>query len=311
MRKIGLWMYKNGGGEKVQSKIVEKLKEKNIQTICDLNLKDAYANENGIFIDDLKLNELDLFFSYNASGQTAQQIYMYEELNKYIPMINSFKSFKLSEDKFRTNMALNKAGIKTAQFLMCDKNNTKLIKNTFKKWHDIFVYKPTSSWGGRGLSLIDSKNALDAILPLLENINTKNIYIEKYIPYDKTDYRVDIVNNKYVSIYGRKAPKDSWKTNITCGGSIILREDNLELINIAKKATKILGLDIAGVDIIYDEIKKEYIVLEVNGIPAFATQDQENIGLKFNDKKIDLIVDLIDKKTKIIKNSITKDLMWA
>jgi ribosomal protein S6--L-glutamate ligase len=44
--------------------------------------------------------------------------------------------------------------------------------------------------------------------------------------------------------------------------------------------------------------KEEYIVLEVNGIPAFATPEQEKQGLNFNKKKIDLIVDLIDKKTK-------------
>ena len=47
----------------------------------------------------------------------------------------------------------------------------------------------------------------------------------------------------------------------------------------------------------YDQEKEEYIVLEVNGIPAFATPEQEKLGLNFNDKKIDLIVDLIDKKT--------------
>jgi len=67
---------------------------------------------------------------------------------------------------------------------------------------------------------------------------------------------------------------------------------------LALKATKVTGLDIAGVDIIYDRKKEEYIVLEVNGIPAFATPEQEKMGLNFNDKKIDLIVDLIDRKTK-------------
>jgi len=59
----------------------------------------------------------------------------------------------------------------------------------------------------------------------------------------------------------------------------------------------VCGTDIAGVDIIYDLEKEEYVVLEVNGIPAFATPEQEKIGLDFNKKKIDLIVDLIDRKT--------------
>ncbi|MDQ7059984.1 MAG: hypothetical protein Q9M43_02135 [Sulfurimonas sp.] len=69
-------------------------------------------------------------------------------------------------------------------------------------------------------------------------------------------------------------------------------------MKIAKEATKACGLDISGVDMIYDMEKEEYVVLEVNGIPAFATPEQEKMGLDFNNKKIKLIVDLIDKKTQ-------------
>ncbi len=69
------------------------------------------------------------------------------------------------------------------------------------------------------------------------------------------------------------------------------------MVALAKKAAKVCGTDIAGVDIIYDLEKEEYVVLEVNGIPAFATPEQEKMGLDFNKKKIDLIVDLIDRKT--------------
>ncbi len=64
------------------------------------------------------------------------------------------------------------------------------------------------------------------------------------------------------------------------------------------RAAAVTGLEIAGVDIIYDRAKEEYIVLEVNGIPAFAIPEQEKMGLDFNDKKIDKIVELIDKKSK-------------
>ena len=53
-----------------------------------------------------------------------------------------------------------------------------------------------------------------------------------------------------------------------------------------------------GVDIIYDIKHQKYVVLEVNGIPAFATPDQEKMGINFNAKKIQCIVDLIDRKTR-------------
>jgi len=85
---------------------------------------------------------------------------------------------------------------------------------------------------------------------------------------------------------------------VTSGGSVFMREPTDDIIDLAVKAAKVCGTDIAGVDIIYDLEREEYVVLEVNGIPAFATPEQEKMGLDFNNKKIDLIVDLIDRKTK-------------
>ena len=126
-------------------------------------------------------------------------------------------------------------------------------------------------------------------------------YVEKFVKYDNTDFRVDIVDGEFVGCYGRKASKTDWRTNVTSGGSVFLRDPDDEVIAVAKKAAEICGTDIAGVDIIYDLEREEYVVLEVNGIPAFATPEQEKMGLDFNKKKIDLIVDMIDRKTQEIK----------
>ena len=76
---------------------------------------------------------------------------------------------------------------------------------------------------------------------------------------------------KFVSCYGRKASGSDWRTNITAGGSVFMREPNDEVVDLAKRASEVCKIDIAGVDIIYDMEKEEYVVLEVNGIPAFAT----------------------------------------
>ncbi len=76
-----------------------------------------------------------------------------------------------------------------------------------------------------------------------------------------------------------------------------MREPEEEVVDLAKRAVEIVGLEIAGVDIIYDRKKREYLVLEINGIPAFATPEQERLGLDFNDRKIEMIVDMIDRKS--------------
>jgi ribosomal protein S6--L-glutamate ligase len=127
--------------------------------------------------------------------------------------------------------------------------------------------------------------------------------LERFIHYDNTDYRVDIVDGDIVGCYGRQAAANQWKTNVSCGGQVFLRELNNDIADIALNAVKVTGLDIAGVDIIYDQQQQQYVVLEVNGIPAFATPEQEKLGLDFNHIKIEKIVNLIENKVKGINNA--------
>jgi len=295
-RKIGMWMYNNSGGAKIQEKLISKLKERDIETVPELDLRFARGYKNAIICDGVNMLDLDLFFSYNAGEQTVAQVYMYETLAQFIPTINSFKAFELSEDKFRSNLVLSQAGVATADFFLCHRETPQFVTQKFEEWKKM-VYKPTDGWGGSGMAFLDSRQMLDALMPFINQTDIRHIYLEKFVENDFTDFRVDIVDNKFVTCYGRKASAREWRTNITSGGSVILREANDKIIDVAKKASEALGMDIAGVDILYDREKEEYVVLEVNGIPAFATPEQEKIGLDFNDKKIDLIVDLIDKKT--------------
>ena len=293
-----MWMYQNSGGDQIQKKLIDRLKERGISTIPDLNLRHAIARDGKIVCRNSVMEELDLFFSYNAGEQTQYQVYLYETLNRVIPTINSFDAFALSEDKFKTAHMLRRHDIKTADYMLCHRDDVQGLKDILREWGGKIVYKPTDGWGGMGLVKIENEAALDMLLPFLNQTDIRYFYVERFIQYDNTDFRIDIVDGEFVSCYGRKAPKDNWKTNITSGGSIFLREPDDDVVAIAKKATEVCGLDIAGVDLIYDQEHETYVVLEVNGIPAFATPEQEQMGLNFNDKKIDLIVDLIDKKIK-------------
>ena len=299
-----MWLYQNGGGDNIQKKLIKQLNDRNIDVISGLNLRNAIAKNSNIICQsdyknekDIKVNKLDLFFSYNAGEQTQYQLYLFKALSKLIPTINNYDAFELTEDKFLTSFLLKNNGITTPDYKLCHRDDGHQLTKIMKKW-DKMVYKPTDGWGGVGLTKIENQATLDMLLPFLNQMNLRFFYVEKFIDYDNTDFRVDIVDGQYVSCYGRKASGKDWRTNISSGGSVFLREPNNDVIDLALKATKITGLEIAGVDIIYDRKKEEYVVLEVNGIPAFATPEQEKLGLDFNDKKIELIADLIDKKTK-------------
>jgi ribosomal protein S6--L-glutamate ligase len=300
-RTIGIWMYQNSGGDIIEEKLVAGLRERGIDAVTGLNLRCADVHNDGIFCNGVQMEALDLFFSYNAGDQSMYQIYLYELLDLHIPVINSFQGFSISEDKMKSNIALGVTDIPRTDFYLCHRDESEKLREALNKWNSKVVYKPVDGWGGIGMTLIESENDLNKILPFLNQLDIRFFYIEKFLNYDGTDYRVDVVDGEAISCYGRRAKKGDWRTNITSGGSIFLRELTDDLATLAVRAAKAVKLDIAGVDIIYDRDREEYVVLEVNGIPAFATPEQEALGLDFNPRKIEKIIELIDRKTSTPK----------
>ena len=293
--QVGLWLYQNGGGAAIEQQLVSALAERHIDCITGLNLRDAFARDGKIFCNNQIMEDLDLFLSYNAGQQSQFQLYLYEALSQQIPTINNYAAFALSEDKFKTSHLLNSHGINTPDYRLCHKNDTDGLKAAIRDWGGRLVYKPTDGWGGVGIVKIESEQALDMLLPFLSRTDLRYFYLERFIDYDNTDFRIDIVDGQYIGCYGRQAPKDDWKTNITSGGSVFVREPSDEVVEIALKAAALVGLEIAGVDLIYDREREEYVVLEINGIPAFATPEQEKLGLNFNSRKVEAITNLIER----------------
>ena len=299
-RKAGIWLYQNGGGDVIQAKIVAKLADRGISVDTGLNLRNAYVADGSTFCrndrgEETVMEELGCFFSYNAGEQTQYQMYLYEAIDRVVPCINNYRSFAMTEDKFQTAHLLRNHGIATSDFRLCHRDDADRLRTFMEEWQQM-VYKPTDGWGGVGLTKIDSPDALDMLMPFLNQMDLRFFYVERFIDYDKTDYRVDIVDGEYIGCYGRKAGGSDWRTNITSGGSVFLREPEPEVVELALAAARVTGLEIAGVDIIYDRSKEEFVVLEVNGIPAFATPEQEALGLDFNDRKIEKIVEMIERK---------------
>ncbi len=108
-KKIGMWLYQNGGGDVIQEKLIKLLNDKGIEVIPNINLRDALAKNGNILWNDIKLDKLDLFFSYNAGEQTQYQMYLYKALANVLPTVNNFKAFELTEDKFQTDIFIKKA----------------------------------------------------------------------------------------------------------------------------------------------------------------------------------------------------------
>jgi ribosomal protein S6--L-glutamate ligase len=81
------------------------------------------------------------------------------------------------------------------------------------------------------------------------------------------DYRVFVVGNEVIATMLRTAPEGEFRTNIHRGGQGHPVELPREIKKLAVKAAQVLGLEIAGVDLMID--RSGPLILEVNSSPGF------------------------------------------
>jgi ribosomal protein S6--L-glutamate ligase len=296
-RNVGLWLYSNDGGEQVEGKLIAGLRERGIECHRDLNLRFAEAHSGGIFCNDVRLDELDLYFSYNARQQSRYQVYLYELLDRQIPILNSFAGFSVAQDRMKTAIALRQGGIPCIDSFLCHRDDHDRILEGIGMWGSPAICKPIEN-GGLGNFLIEKQSDLDKILPLFNKLDLRFFYIEKLIDYDGTDFRVEVVDGEAIACYVRRNLDGDWCSNALSFGSPSVYGMNADLAALATRAANAVQLDIAAVDIIFDREQEDYVVLDIEAIPDFATPEQEALGLDFNAHKIAAIVDLIDRKTQ-------------
>ncbi len=128
--------------------------------------------------------------------------------------------------------------------------------------HLPFILKDIYGKKGEQVFLIHNKEEYDlAIKKCIKPL------FQEYIDKSKgRDVRVHVIGNKVVASVLRYN-EESFKSNYSAGGSVKLYTPDDQLKDIAIRATKALGLDFSGVDILLDEYK----VCEVNGVPGFRT----------------------------------------
>ena len=128
------------------------------------------------------------------------------------------------------------------------------------------VIKLMVSTQGMGVLLAENKTNALAIAEAFQRLK-KDFIVQEYIEESKgTDIRVLVVDGKIIAAMERKAQGEEFRSNLHLGGTSRPIELSLEEQEIALKATQLMGLDIAGVDILRSN--KGPLVIEVNASPG-------------------------------------------
>ena len=135
------------------------------------------------------------------------------------------------------------------------------------------IIKLASGTHGNGVVLAETKKAAKSTLQAfyLTNEQGTNILLQEFIKESAgTDIRAFVVGSKVVASMQRQSLDDDLRSNLHNGGCGTPIKLTPEEEKVAVKAAKVMGLPIAGVDIMRSA--RGPLVLEVNASPGFGIE---------------------------------------
>ncbi len=119
---------------------------------------------------------------------------------------------------------------------------------------------------GIGVLLAETETAAESIIELLQS-QKQNVLIQKFVAESKgKDIRAFVVGDRVVAAMRRVAQGQEFRSNVHRGGVAEAVELSPEYIETAVRAAQILGLRVAGVDML--ESKTGPQIMEVNSSPG-------------------------------------------
>ena len=153
------------------------------------------------------------------------------------------------------------------------------------------IIKLLSSTHGEGVIKSDTPEVSATLMEAFLNLKHK-ILVQEFIKESSgTDIRAFVVGDKVVAAMERRAAVGEFRSNLHRGGSSESIRLTNEEVSIAKKSARILGLQVAGVDILRSN--KGSMVIEVNASPGL-----EGIETTTNVNIARSIISLVERNSK-------------
>ena len=170
-----------------------------------------------------------------------------------------------SRDKLRSLQILSRAGLGLPKTVFS--NYSKNVSNIVDRVDGApLVIKLLEGTQGLGVVLADNRNSAESILEAFNGLGARVIAQEFIKEAAGADIRVFVVDGKVIGAMKRQGKEGEFRSNLHRGGNATIIELTDEEEKTALKATKALGLGVAGVDLL--QSSKGPLVLEVNSSPG-------------------------------------------
>lgn len=184
-----------------------------------------------------------------------------------VPVYNGAQCIEMVADKLHTHQALVANGLPTPTTMLAKfPIDIDLIE---RKIGFPLVVKTLLGVNGTGVFLIEESSHFKELMGMLHEV-TPNIQLilQEFVEQSHgRDLRLFVVDGEVVAAMERRSSDGGFKANITQGGIGVEVQPDDKAIEIAKKTANALGIQIAGVDLLY--VNGGYTVCEANTFPGF------------------------------------------
>ena len=195
-----------------------------------------------------------------AHGRAAVALRVFDALG--VKCVNSSHGSGIADDKVATTLALAVAGVPTIRTAAAFDIESALHVLDEKIGYPAVLKPVTGSWG-RLLAKVNTPAAARNLLEhkkALGSFHHGVFYVQEYVEKPGRDLRIFVVGDEVIAGSYRMA--EHWITNVARGAKSLPCPITPEIADISLRATRAVGLDLAGVDLI--ETNEGLQVIEVN-----------------------------------------------
>jgi ribosomal protein S6--L-glutamate ligase len=176
----------------------------------------------------------------------------------------SSNSLYNARNKMTSLQMLASAGLGVPKTMMS--NNYLAFSKLIEQIGSPTIIKLLKGTHGLGVLLAEKKNQAESLYETFFKMKQKAVLQEFIKESGGADIRIFIVDQEIVGVMERKARPGDFRSNLHRGGTSKVVPISHEEAEVAKKAVRVLGLSIAGVDMLRS--KRGPLILEVNASPG-------------------------------------------
>ena len=208
-------------------------------------------------------------------GSLEQVVFRMDALARLVSagvtVVNSPRSMECAVDKFLTTSRLEAAGLTVPATVTCQ--DSEAAMDAFGRLGGDVVVKPLFGAEGRGICRVSDPDLAFRTFRTLERTGAV-LYLQKFIRHSGFDVRILILDGKVMGAMKRFSA-DDFRTNVSRSAKTETHHATSNEAKMALSAAETVGARICGVDLIYDDAGRCFVI-EVNAVPGWRAFSRTN-----------------------------------